>query len=115
MEDPSDGCLGDPTLGGALHACGLGDITVPGTKPLGDGRWGHSDLAGDLLEYTADCYAPFPATCKDCSLLFPAGDGAKRSMRGSVYFHAPKHVRGAMRFPEPYFPLWNGIRCARTP
>lgn len=40
-------CLGDGD-----KACHIDDILAVGSKPKGDGRWGHHDLAGSMFEWT---------------------------------------------------------------
>ena len=49
------------------------EVEVPGvldvgTKPLGDGRFGQSDLAGNVWEPTLDAYVyQYPTPCTDCA------------------------------------------------
>jgi formylglycine-generating enzyme required for sulfatase activity len=105
-------CTGDPTFGGAPHECTNNDIVVPGIK-TGRGRWGQADLAGNLLEYTLDCYRPL-GSCTDC-VTFIESCGTNHSMRGSSYDDGADMLRGAMRRDEHYYPVWNGFRCARSP
>src|SRR5260221_7451132 len=54
--DPSYASFGCSELGGA--ACQNPDIVmvVGSTSPKGDGKWGQSELAGNVLEWTEDYY-----------------------------------------------------------
>jgi formylglycine-generating enzyme len=53
-----------------------------GSTPLGDGRWGQSDLAGNVVEWTLDYHQEYPATCADCLITTASSD---RTMRGGSY------------------------------
>lgn len=57
-----------------------------GSTPLGDGRWGQSDLAGNVVEWTLDYYQEYPATCIDCLITTASSD---RTMRGGSYGDTP--------------------------
>jgi formylglycine-generating enzyme len=84
----------------------------PGSKPKGDARWGHSDLAGNVYEWNLDFFGDYPATCSDC-LNTSFADA--RVMRGGSYnsdeFVAQVSVRSAISSvgTQPYV----GFRCAR--
>ena len=47
--DATQQCMGDGVSG-----CTLADLIPVGTKPPGDGKYGQSDLAGNLMEWTSD-------------------------------------------------------------
>lgn len=90
------------------------DTPVPvGSKPLGDSRWGQSDLSGSLTEWTLDFHeSELPATCDDC---VNATANAERTKRGSSYTMPADFLRVSFRYsgemteqlPE------GGFRCAR--
>lgn len=85
-----------------------------GQKPLGIGRWGHSDLAGNVAEWTLDYYSPqYPSTlCNDC---LNTAEQATRSVRGGGYrFNESAQKSSARRsFAPNATRSFIGIRCAR--
>jgi formylglycine-generating enzyme required for sulfatase activity len=86
---------------------------VGSESPRGDGRWGHADLGGNVLEWTLDWYAPYKDPCDDCADLTPASYRVFRS--GSVDTGA-SYIRGAPRnftAPEGRGDRM-GARCARS-
>src|SRR5581483_1907206 len=94
--------------------CSFASIVPVGSLPDGSGRWGHADLAGNMIEWTRDWYAPLPQNCADCANITPAmsivtrggafGTDA-RSLRSSdqTWFSAPNFNAGS-----------SGFRCARA-
>jgi formylglycine-generating enzyme len=52
------------------------------STPKGDGRWGHSDLAGNVTEWTLDTFSEYPEECIDCLNAEPTGF---RASRGGSY------------------------------
>jgi formylglycine-generating enzyme len=103
-------CVGDGAVG-----CALTDLVAVGSKPLGDGRWGQSDLAGNLFEWTLDWYAgTYVNPCTNCANLVA---GSNRVIRGGCFNDIATSLRAGSRgssTPNPRF--FNvGVRCARTP
>jgi len=81
----------------------------------GDGRWKHSDLAGNVWEWTLDWSASaYPLPCNDCANLTTS---SSRVIRGGSFFVVASILRAANR--DPYAPTSRasslGLRCARTP
>jgi len=84
-----------------------------GSCPLGHGRWGHYDLAGNVTEWVwdalFDCYEE--NTCDNCG----SADGAIRAAHGGGFSHPAERLHVASReqspatAPHDYF----GFRCAR--
>ena len=69
-------CLAD---GSAAGNCTANDILFVGSKsPLGDGKWQHADLAGNIWEWILDANSTTPLPCNDCAQLM----GANRRLRG---------------------------------
>jgi len=102
-------CIGDGTAG-----CALTDLVAVGSKPAGDGRWGQSDLAGNVFEWTLDWYAAYAAMCMDCANVAPA---SSRVYRGGGFFLTALFLRSGNR--NDAMPTDRnvviGVRCARTP
>lgn len=108
-------CLGQFDAGVCGETSGL---VAVGSKPAGDGRWGQSDLAGNVIEWVLDLYTdPYPLPCDDCSNLvvqFPI-----RSARGGSFESnnddASQDIRGAGRnsSEETARDFGVGVRCAR--
>ena len=103
-------CLGD---GFGPQDCALGDILPVGLKILGDGRWGHSDLAGSVWELVLDAYALYPKPCNDCGML--GGPEAPRVNRGGAFDTSEMLLSTVER--NAALPMTRdpaiGFRCAR--
>jgi formylglycine-generating enzyme required for sulfatase activity len=105
--------------GGTASPCvASGANRVGSESPKGDGRWGHSDLAGNVTEWLLDSYGPYVTPCTDCAPTI----GGNRVVRGGsvnvdVSFLRP-YLRAAERFtgtaPTARSEL-VGFRCARMP
>jgi formylglycine-generating enzyme required for sulfatase activity len=93
----------------------VSNIAPVGSAPLGAGRWGQLDLAGNLHEPVFDYYGVgYVTPCTDCAELVPAttrvapggsflvGEGALLSQYRAWYPPAVRDEKG-------------GIRCARAP
>src|SRR5258708_36113056 len=68
---PND--LGKSCTGGRLQDVGL-------DSPRGDGKWGHSDLAGNASEWNLDSGVEYVTPWSECA---PAGRGS-RPVRGGI-------------------------------
>jgi formylglycine-generating enzyme len=101
-------CQGD-----GLPGCALTDLVLVGTKPSGDGRWGQSDLAGNVTEWTLDWFSVYPNPCADCANLTVASE---RVLHGGSFGQSAFYMR--MRSRSPLSPMSRspgvGIRCARA-
>jgi sulfatase modifying factor 1 len=89
-----------------------------GSYPEGNGRWGHSDLAGSAIEWTLDWYSfeyysDVQDGCADCANLTVA---TQRVARNGICDTSATGVRSSRR--EPYGPGVHyaspGFRCARS-
>ena len=107
--DPTRQCHGD-----GLDGCTPGDILAVGIRPAGDGKWGHSDLGGNVREWTLDWLAnPYPQNpCIDCANIAPA---ATRVVRGGAYDSGDVFQRTGKRLGLEQTRRQSniGFRCAR--
>jgi formylglycine-generating enzyme required for sulfatase activity len=92
--------------------CGVTTLLPVGARPAGDGKWGQSDLSGNLAEWTLDYYAPaYPSPCKDCANLTPSEGRIARGGEYTEFFSSQRtSVRrfGGFRFSNV------GFRCAQS-
>jgi len=102
------GCVGD---GG--RECAVTDLVMVGTKPAGDGRWGQSELAGNVAEWILDWNANYTTPCTDCANLTAA---SYRVLRGGTFDVLAKFQRAGFRdFIPPTTRYYeDGVRCARS-
>lgn len=100
-------CVGDGMAG-----CALTDLVLVGTKSDGDGRWGQSDLAGNVAEWMLDWLSVYPDPCVDCANLTAASE---RVIRGGSFGLSVFFMRTTVR--SPFAPASRspgmGVRCAR--
>lgn len=107
----------EPTPDHASYEEATGTPRVPvGSTPLGDGRWGHADLAGSLWEWVLDALRDYPDECVDCAALATTVEQG-RALRGGCYANdsVQGNLRAANRFswdPGAGFES-RGLRCAR--
>lgn len=84
-----------------------------GSKPLGNGKWGHADLAGSMAEWTLDYHGELPSPCASCANLADGGFG--RELRGGDFSHDAGAILTTARLgaiPDG-MQDYQGIRCAR--
>lgn len=97
--------------------CAFADILPVGMKPKGDGRWGQSDLAGNLMEWILDWDEQYPNPCIDCAYLGPHPNG-ERVLRGGQWYTYPiQYLRAGTRTsaPDGEIGFDRGFRCGRAP
>jgi formylglycine-generating enzyme required for sulfatase activity len=108
---------------GTVGYCAGGKVTPVGSYSGGNGFWGHSDLAGNVWEWTLDWfdaawYSGAGAVCNDCAAC---SSGSRRVIRGGSYYDTPSVVRVAARYSNSPADRISGgganvgIRCARNP
>jgi formylglycine-generating enzyme required for sulfatase activity len=81
-------------------------------SPKGDGKWGQSDLAGNVWEWNLDWDNSYPLPCKDCANLTAA---SSRVIRGGGFSDTLSVLRPAYRDGDVPTNHDNfvGFRCAR--
>jgi formylglycine-generating enzyme required for sulfatase activity len=101
-------CVGD-----GMPDCALTDLVAVGSRPAGDGRWGQSDLAGNVIEWALDAGAPYPVPCADCAILTPE---THRAIRGGSFADGPNQLRTGAHIHLPASDRigLTGVRCARA-
>ena len=106
-------CSGDGVSG-----CSVTDLLRVGSKPAGIGRYGQSDLAGNVSEWVLDWYSQtLPSPCVDCATFDPSSDATLQfrdimggSFKGNA-FNQQSNGLSSLKplLTEPY----TGVRCAR--
>jgi formylglycine-generating enzyme required for sulfatase activity len=95
----------------------LSCILAVGSDPLGAGKWGQLDLAGNMAEWTLDTYqSPYaPLDCSDCAFTdHPLG--YRTAVRGGGFSSNAANLMVSIRRPVPLGRGYNeGARCARAP
>jgi len=102
-----------------VAGCTLSDLLDVGSRPAGDGKFGHANLAGNLAEWDLDrqncCGSPWPGyattSCANCSTF---ADSGERMIRGGAFDGPDVWLKNSFR-------MWGGgarlsdvgIRCAR--
>lgn len=107
--DSTKQCFGD-----RVNGCALTDLVFVGTKPPGNGRWGHADLGGNVWEWNLDWYSTTYLTpCNDCANL---SGGSERVVRGGSFAQVMSALRAG--YHRNYAPAFRGsdigVRCARA-
>jgi len=90
--------------------CRLQD--VGSRSPKGDGRWGQSDLGGNVWEWTLDWSRDtYPLPCLDCAAM---NGGIYRNFRSGSNDDIAATLRSSVR--HVYYPEYHGVvgsRCVR--
>jgi formylglycine-generating enzyme required for sulfatase activity len=99
------------------------NIAPVGSAPAGNGKWGQSDLTGNLFEWNLDLYPDDAMPCTDCDDTtghYIVPDGATHSgpiLRGGAFNNLLRSLPVSQMLTSP--PAFNhsnvGARCARVP
>jgi formylglycine-generating enzyme len=92
-------------------------ILAVGSKPAGDGIWGHSDLGGSMREWTLDRRNDV-VPCTDCvQLTANASTPTQRVFRGGSWETDAFPLRAGNQDGDDALHThgYIGLRCARTP
>jgi formylglycine-generating enzyme required for sulfatase activity len=110
--DGGANCSGD-----GMPGCSVTDMIPVGTLPRGNGRWGHSDLAGNVYQWVFDWSTVYGTACDGgCpDSAAPSGTDPLRAMRGGAFVYGADKLRGGARSNSA---PWKrnyiiGTRCAR--
>ncbi len=113
-QEPDDSTASYQCCGsGSCSTCTFSDILAVGSKPLGNGRWGHSDLSGSMSEWVFDAYsATLPYPCLNCANASISG---YRVQRGGGWSGSAPSLRVANRPIAPPATRSDalGARCVK--
>ncbi|HVH42925.1 MAG TPA: SUMF1/EgtB/PvdO family nonheme iron enzyme [Labilithrix sp.] len=135
FEDNYSFTYGGKTMGKSDNATHIAPV---GRKPLGNGKWGHADLAGGMFEWMLD-EGPIPqGQCKDCANVnWPKGEakdpqaytdqpefknpggidwwkGGARSIRGSAWDNANGFATTQSKSEIEYYTSYPVLRTYRA-
>ena len=99
---------------------GKPEVTPVGSYPLGNGRWGHMDLGGNINEWNFDYWNYYSGSTTinyaEKQPFIVTGETATRVMRGGQFNAEEMFMQAAYRNNRNAYARYasNGMRCART-
>jgi len=90
-------------------------VSVGAKSPKGDGKWGHSDLVGNMSQLMMDVWNNpfFFSSCADCAYLGTVT--TDRVIRGGSWNDSPWNNGSRNNFNQYSRDSRVGFRCARLP
>jgi len=104
-------CLSDAGLNCATTA-----ILPVGSKPDGNGKFGHADLAGNVWEWVLDQDGKYPVPCDNCATM-PSDQVPTQVTRGGAYENVAQTLRVSAARSNGLAGRTTtdlGFRCARA-
>jgi sulfatase modifying factor 1 len=105
----------------ASDCTGVCNIAPVGSVVAGNSKWGQSDMAGNMQEWTLDWFGPFTVPCTDCASLASGTDRVQKGgsfsqgSSGDVVGTTLLFTAGRIGYPPTTRYDGRGHRCARTP
>ncbi len=93
--------------------CDVKALREVGSANLGDARWGHADLAGNVWEWVFDANSEYTAECDNCAAT--EGNG-NRIFRGGSFYNISVYLLSGNRVDsDPAGRSQDfGFRCAKS-
>jgi formylglycine-generating enzyme required for sulfatase activity len=91
----------------------MAGLNAVGSEPAGDGKWGQSDLAGNVWEWNLDSYSSYLGSCENCVDLTAS---SHRVFHGGGFLNLAPLQRATFRsYLDPTHRAADvGFRCARA-
>ncbi len=104
-------CFGD-----GVNGCSSSDLINAGSKPAGNGKWGHAELGGNVFEWVVDQYTSLYGA-NSCINCVSVAVGSTPVFRGGQFNYGPASALASARgagVPASVRSAAAGARCARS-